>query len=299
MRVALEFNGIQVRGEAALREPLVWPVWFAVDGDAIRALLGDVTASSWVYAPGPQAGTEALGWNRTLVPSGLPESSSGVGLALLYTEGGKSSAATRAQYEAFSERVRQIALDAAAEASGLTPLLPFRSGARLRTPNIAELTKGVERDILVSSGTDDSAADGDVSSDDAAAAFAYVASMLAPLAPGSSVQRKEVTPPPTRVPIDVPILHPELPVAPLPHILPGLETFPGRVLPGPGRVRPTIAARALDDGTVAASLLQFWPVATIARPGSADIRRALPTRATLRDTLRASLTLSGRLSREG
>lgn len=315
MRVALEFNGIQVRGAAALREPLVWPVWFAVDGDAMRALLGDVTASSWVHAPGPQAGADTLGWNRTLVPSGLPESSSGVGLALLYTEGGKSSAATRAQYEAFSERVREIALDAAAEASGLTSLFPFRGGARLRTPNIDQLRKGVEHDILLSP-----EADGDASNDDAAAAFAYVARLLAPLAPGNPVQRDEVTPPATPVEIDPRIMHPVRPIAPLPPFLPGLETLPGRVqpipgrmqpipgrvqpipgrvLPDPGGVRPAPAARPLDEGTVAASLIQFWPVATDARPGIADIRRALPTRTKLRDTLSASLTLNGRLRREG
>lgn len=233
MRVALEFNGIEVRGSVALREPLVWPVWFAVDGDAMRALLGDVTASSWVYAPGPQAGAYPLGWKRTLVPSGLPETSSGVGLALLYTEGGKSSAATRAQYESFSERVRQIALDAAAEASGLTLLLPFRSSTLLRAPNVDELTKGVEHDILVSPGAAE-----DVPNDDAATAFAYVARLLAPLAPGGSVQRDEVTPSAPSAPTDTPIARPVIPIRPLPSILPGLETLPGRVRPVPAPALP-------------------------------------------------------------
>ncbi|MFA7594453.1 MAG: hypothetical protein WCY26_12000 [Thiohalobacteraceae bacterium] len=286
MRVALEFNGVQVRGAIALREPLVWPVWFAVDGDAMRALLGDVTASSWIHAPGPQAGTAALEWNRTLVPSGIPESASGVGLALLYTEGGKSSAAARAQYEAFSERVRQIALDAAAEAAGLAPLLAFRNAGRGQTPNIDALTKGIEHDILVSPGTDHDAPD-----DDAATAFAYVARMLAPLAPGSSVQRKEVTPSPVDVPIDAPIISPVAPSAPVRRVIPGLVTFPERI-------RPNLPRSTLGEGTVAASLIQFWPSANVARLRMTDIRRSLPTRTALRDTLRASLTLSGRLRRE-
>ncbi len=291
MRVALEFNGVQVRGAAALREPLVWPVWFAVDGDAVRALLGDVTASSWVHAPGPQAGAAALGGGRTLVPSGLPDSASGIGLALLYTEGGKSSSAARAQYAAFSDRVREIALDATAQASGLTPLLPFRSRTRGRAPNIDALTRGIEHDILAPSETDDDASD-----DDAVAAFAYVARLLAPLAPGSAGQRSGVTPPTTHVPIDIPVdatvTHPVIPIAPPAPVLPGLVPFPGATRPGPTRL-------ALLDGTVAASLLQFWPASTVARPGMTDIRRALPTRVALRDSLRASLTLSGRLRREG
>lgn len=287
MRVALEFNGVQVRGAAALREPLVWPVWFAVDGDAVRALLGDVTASSWVHAPGPLAGTAALGWDRTLVPSGLPDSASGVGLALLYTEGGKSSSAARAQYAAFSDRVREIALDAAAEASGLTALLPFRSGARRRAPSIDSLTKGVEHDILASRQTDDGESD-----DDAVAAFAHVARMLAPLAPGGVVKRDDVTPPAVHAPIAAPINQPAIPLAPFPPNLPGLVTFPGTTRPGSRRL-------TLDDGTVAASLVQFWPASTVARSGMTEIRRVLPTRMSLRDSLRASLTLNGRLRREG
>ncbi len=281
MRVTLEFNGVQVRGAVALHEPLVWPVWFAVDGDAMRALLGDVTASPCVHAPGPQSGTAALVWDRNLVPSGLPESASGVGLALLYTEGGKSSATAIARYAAFAERVRQVALDAAAEASGLTSLLPFRSRISPRAPNIDELTRGIELDIPAPPEADDAP-------NDDAAAFAHVARLLAPLAPGYSAPPEVATPSAPPALVNTPIARSVIPGAP---VLPGLVRVPGTTRPGTARP-------ALDDGTVAASLVRFWPASTVAAPGMIDIRGAIPTRTALRDTVRASLTLSGRLRRE-
>jgi hypothetical protein len=321
MRVTLELDGVQVRGADALRQPLVWPVWFAVDGEAMRALLGDVTATVPVHAPGPQAGSAPLAWDRTLVPSGLPEAAAGVGLALLYTEGGASDATARTQYAALADRVRAIALDAAATASGLAPLLGLRGGTR--AVDLAALTAGVELEPSARTDPDDDS-DTDDAHDStfthgAAAheAFAHVATLLARVAPGAPVMHTDVTRPTIVAPL------PEVPAPPAPTrpTVPGLVTLPGAVRDGvlrPDALRPEVlrpevlgsgrvvrppagaAARpALAEGTVAASFVQFWPASVVAAREVADIRRALPTRLALRDSLRAALTLSGRVRREG
>ncbi len=323
MRVTLELDGVQVRGADALRQPLVWPVWFAVDGDAMRALLGDVTATVPVHAPGPQAGTAPLAWDRTLVPSGLPESAAGVGLALLYTEGGASDVAARTHYTTLTNRVRALALDAAAEASGLAPLLGVSRRAGGRAVDLASLTAGVELDT--SEGADAEASD-DVDAafthdESAQEAFAHVASLLARVAPGVPVRNTDVTRPTIIAPV------PEVAAPPTPArpTVPGLVTLPGalrdRVLPEgvlreavlreggvPAGVRPDRLVRpptgaatrpVLAEGTVAASFVQFWPASAIGARDVADIRRTLPTRLALRDSLRAALTLSGRVRREG
>ncbi len=319
MRVTLELDGVQVRGADALRQPLVWPVWFAVDGDAMRALLGDVTATVPVHAPGPQAGSTPLAWHRTLVPSGLPDSAAGVGLALLYTEGGAADAGARAQYAALADRARALALDAAAEASGLAPLFGGRAASRGRAVDLAALTAGAELELPDGRDDDEPTSEDEAWQHDAAAheAFTHVATLLARLAPGAPVMHTDVT----RPTIVAPMPEVATPSSPSRPTVPGLVTLPGAVRDGvlrpdalrpdvlrpdvirPGRtVRPpagTAARPALAEGTVAASFVQFWPTAVIAAREVADIRRALPTRLALRDSLRAALTLSGRVRREG
>lgn len=312
MRVTLELDGVQVRGADALRQPLVWPVWFAVDGDTVRALLGDVTATVPVHAPGPQVGSAPLAWARTLVPSGLPESATGVGLAMLYTEGGATDLTARAQYADLTDRVRLMALDAAAEASGLAPLFGRRGNSLGAGVALASLTEGVE--LEASGGAESSPSDVDAAflHDPAAhAAFTHVASLLARLAPGAPVQHTDLT----RPTIVAPMAEVPPPSAPPRPTVPGLVTLPGVLRDGVLRsgvvaervlssnvVRPpvrTAATPTLAEGTVAASFVQFWPTSVVAARDVADIRRTLPTRTALRDSLRAALTLSGRVRREG
>lgn len=318
MRMRLELSGVQVRGAESLRQPLVWPVWFAVDGDAMRGLLGDVTAASPVYAPGPQAGAAPLAWDRTFASAGFPAEAQGVGLALFYTEGGASDAAVRAQYDALVDRVRHLALDAAAEASGLAPLFAFRTHGRPPV-SLKALIAGVDLEHL------DASTDGDGPSlDEANAAFAQVAAMLAHVAPGGRQTHTTVSRPTIHAPV-TDVAAPSAPSTPPVRrpVSPGVVMGPGALpsatmrpeLLRPDLVRPELLRPdlgrpprdgtvvpprqpVLDDGTVAASLVQFWPASLVETREVAEIRRALPTRASLRDTLRASLTLSGRVRRE-
>lgn len=349
MRVTLELDGVQVRGADALRQPLVWPVWFAIDGDTMRALLGDVTATVAVHAPGPQAGGAPLAWDRTLAPSGLPDTVAGVGLALLYTEGGATAETARAQYAGLATRVRSLALAAAAEASGLAPLVGVGRAGRGPAIDLAALTAGVELDAGAradvdtreSAPRDADPRDGDPSSADAPSAeqaedaFAHVAALLARVAPGSALRHTDAI----RPTIIAPVPAPPAPPPPERPDVPGLVTRPGVVRDpvGPGRrpdvirpdaLRPDITRPdlsrldltrpdltrpdrvgpsappgptrpLLSEGTVAVSFAQFWPAAVVATRPVADIRRALPTHSAVREALRASLTLSGRVRREG
>ena len=88
MRIRLSLDGVWSRGAERLREPLLWPVWFAVEDAALRTLAGDLRAADVLYAPGPVAAEQLTPWERRLQLQALPPERALLGLALLYSEGG-------------------------------------------------------------------------------------------------------------------------------------------------------------------------------------------------------------------
>ncbi len=286
MRMSLTFGGVQARGLVSLRQPLVWPVWFAVDGEALLFLLGDAQATRNVHAPGPRGGTVPLAWDRTLVAGGLPDEAVGIGLAMLYTEGGAQRAETLAAYHALQGRVERLATGLAARASGLDPLLgAFGLSSAPSLPDPKRLAGGLEVDVLERDEEPDAAA--------SSAGFRHMAALLARVVPGASTTIAVPNEPPHAVQPTRPGARPT--IGPTPPI-DLRRILDRRVLIDAVRDRaPRVVAPAVKEGTVVSSLLQFWSAADVKPGAQVSVRRALPTRT----ALRTSLMLSGTVRREG
>ncbi len=286
MRMSLTLDGVQARGLVALKQPLVWPVWFAVDGEALLFLLGDARATRNVHAPGPRGGTVPLAWDRTLVAGGLPDETVGIGLAMLYTEGGAQRAETQAAYAALRGRVERLATGLAARASGLDPLLgAFGLSSASALPDPKRLAGGLELDVLEKDEEPDAAA-----SD---AAFRHMAALLARVVPGASTTITVPNEPPTAVPPARPGVR--APIGSMPPI--DLRRIIDRrvLIDAVFDRAPRVVAPSVEEGTVVSSLLQFWSAAAVAPGADVSVRRPLPTRT----ALRTSLMLSGTVRREG
>ncbi len=147
MRVNFVVDSVRIAGTETLREPLVWPAWFAIDGHTIAGLLG--APNPVVHAPGPHPASKAASWDlypglqgmapRTAkdLPDALVKavanSSSGkfhpaIGLGLLLSEGGANHNDTWAAYHELVAQLHGLALAFAAAASGLEGLLAAFGG---------------------------------------------------------------------------------------------------------------------------------------------------------------------------
>lgn len=269
MRLIIELDGVQARGGEGPSEPLVWPVYFAVDDETLLSLAGNLDSSSWIQAPGPQPLDASLSWQRELTTGGLPHGQSRFGYGLLYSAGGTKEPATQAAYQELVATIHALALSLAADATGMGALLAaFGGGFSLdkREPKtrFERLSEGIDPDEL-----------GDELDRDLARSldgFRSVSQLLAPFVPGGKAPatprpgRGEVAEPSGRFP----------------------EARPTSLAAGIGRVSEAA------PGTVLAVTVQAWSADDV--PVGRPIRFSRSLRA--RGAARASLKLSGTLRRE-
>ena len=270
MRLILELDGVQARGGERPSEPLVLPVYFAVDDETLLSLAGNLDSPSWIHAPGPQPQGAALSWQRELTTGGMPPGESRFGYGLLYSAGGAKEPATQAAYQELVATVHALALSQAADATGMGALLAaFGGGFSLdkRKPKtrFEKLSEGVDPDEL-----------GDELDRDLAQSlggFRSVSQLLAPLVPGG---KAPATPKPGRYEVAEPIAR-------------FAEDRPASLAAVIGRVSEAA------PGTVLAVTVQAWNVDDVPVGRPIRISRALRARG----AVRASLKLRGTLRREG
>lgn len=330
MRVSLQLDGVLSRGTEQVPQPMVWPAYFTVDDRALGHLTGDPYAADFVHAPGPQQPEGALSWQRDLQAAMVPREQALVGLGLMYTAGGADLDATWSAYQDMVRRVRAVALREAVRAAGLGPLL-VGFGAAWQPAWLDESEHARMRQQL-SRGFDpqDLSLDDEPALLDGLGAFATLADVmrqrLSPAPVGAAPERdvtlersgfaaglrlrdldlsairtrlQSVVQPPPAPPAMPPTPQPPLRV-PLPPLRPGPFRPPGPIHPGPlnpGPVAPAPPAPTLAQlapGTVVAMTVQAWNAQALDAGAPTVLDRALPAR----NTLRASLTLSGRLTRE-
>jgi len=270
VRLILELDGVQVRGGERPSEPLVWPVFFAVDDATLLSLAGNLDSPGWMHAPGPLSERGILPWQRELSTGGMPPGQSRFGYGLLYSSGGAKEPATQAAYQELVSTVHALALSHAADATGMSALLAAFGGGfsldkdRPRT-TLDKLAKGIDPDELGNELDRDLARSLD--------GFRSVSQLLAPLAPGG---KAPATPKPDRRDVAEPIVRrAEERSAPLATVI--------------GRVSEA------EPGTVLAVTVQAWNADDV--PVDRPIRISRTLRA--RGAVRASLKLSGTLRREG
>jgi hypothetical protein len=262
-------DGVQARGGERPSEPLVWPVFFAVDDATLLSLAGNLDSPGWIHAPGPQPEGALLSWQRELSTGGMPPGQSRFGYGLLYSAGGAKEPATQAAYQELVATVHALALSQAADATGMGALLAaFGGGFSLdkREPRarLEKLSEGIDPDEF-----------GDELDRDLARSldgFRSVSQLLAPLVPGG---KASTTRRPDRREVAEPIARPA-------------EDRPAS-LAAIGRV-----SRA-EPGTVLAVTVQAWNADDVLVGRPIRIGRALRARG----AARASLKLSGTLRREG
>lgn len=268
MRLILELDGVQARGGERPSEPLVWPVFFAVDDTTLLSLAGNLDTPHWIHAPGPQAERADLSWQKELSTGGILPGQSRFGYGLIYSAGGAKDPATQAAYRELVATVHALALSQAADATGMGALLAafggnFSLDKRAPGRRFDKLADGIDPNEL-----------GDELDRDLARGldgFRTVSQLLAPLAPGGKAPAR---PKPDRGDAAEPIqIAEERP--------PPFATSLGRV-------------SEAAPGTVLAATLQVWNADELPVGRPIKISRALRARG----AVRASLKLSGTLLRE-
>lgn len=270
----LQLGDVRARGDERIDNPTCWPIYFALDDTTLRFLAGDVAASDWMHAPGAAAPGSELVWQHDFPDYGASLQYGRIGYGLLYSAGGANDAATQSAYQTLVATVHALVLGHAAQENGMAALLAAFGGRyapddSVKSPNLDVLTDGIDP-IRLADEVDTSLTQG-------LEVFRTVAEDLMPLVPGVAVpaERARLKPakPITRVytPTVAARFRPVFPFGPV---------FPPR-------------ASTVTPGTVVAVTLQAWRVSEIPLDKPIKFARPLPTR----DALRASLRLSGRLSR--
>jgi hypothetical protein len=240
VRLSLRFGVVQSGGEP-IREPLHWPVFFAVDDPALRFLAGDVASSDWLHAPGPLSGDDAPAWIREVAVDGVAGAGY-LGFGLMYSDGGATDEATQAVHDELVATLHTLALDHVAHASGLGVMLgAFGSTTfedRRGEPPLDRLRDGLDPEKL--SGEIDQGVKNGIG------AFRAVRDSLLPFTPGVPVTSLSTG---------------------------GNLTT---TLAAARQPRPRIVAA--EAGRVVAVTVQAWRVEEIAAKGAIEIRRELPVR---------------------
>lgn len=268
MQLQLQLDDVQARGGERIGNPTHWPVYFTLDDTTLRSLAGDVAASDWMHAPGAAAAGSKLVWQHAFPDHAASRRRGRIGYGLLYSAGGANDASTQAAYQELVATVHTLVLGHAARENGLAALLAAFGGRYApddpgQGPDLDRLRNGIDPDRL--------SGELDTGLTQGFEAFRAVAQALMPLVPGAAGHAKADP------------LNPVTPVT-------GLRTTTAAA-----SFKPAVAARAsrLAPGTVVAVTLQAWRVDEIPLDKPLEFARPLPTRG----VLRASLRLSGRLSR--
>lgn len=151
MRIELQLDHVQVRGEERIEDPTHWPVFFAADDAPLLALAGDVDASAWMQAPGAAPTGSVLSWQYRSGPR--PPSSMWIGYALMFTVGGAKDPKALAAYASLQADVYALVTSHAARLAGLAPLLAAFGGAHdvdggSRPVDLDRLRKGIDPERL-------------------------------------------------------------------------------------------------------------------------------------------------------
>jgi hypothetical protein len=310
MRFHLELEKISFRGAERPRDPVLWPVWFAVDDAALRSLAGDPTADP-VHSPGPirpPARGAISRWDRAVSANALPPEHALVGFGLLLTAGGLESAPVWDAYQELADLLHALALTETARAAHFLPLLEAFGAEEAkaeadRAALLAALREGLSPEALRRTV--------DAGLRERLGALRGVGHMLGRLLPEASptpraaaeaavlagLRARDITAslPETGRPGPGPEGTPAGARPEPPFPIPG-PLLPGGLPPGAGRIPVPGPAGIgdLPDGTVVAGTVQAWRTGDLPPGRTTRIDRPLPA---LR-TMRASLALSGSIHRE-
>lgn len=125
---SISLDGMASEGAEQVREPWVWPIWFAVDDGTLRAVAGDVTAQGHVCAAEPlvMSARSGIAWQRAGSLRVVPRGRALMGVAVLVSAG--VTDATREVQRMVVDRLRGLMLAQAAAASGLSALMAAYGG---------------------------------------------------------------------------------------------------------------------------------------------------------------------------
>lgn len=268
MHVRLQLDPVTERG-IRVESATHWPIFFVSGVSTLQWLSGDLGSTDWLYTPGAAIQPTELVWRRAVADRGEMLRRARIGFGLVYSAGGAGSVQLEIEYQALAATVHALVLSHAAEESGVQPLLAAFGGREWqqdRGPSavLDRLRNGVDPDQLEGQF--------DRGLVEQFAALRSIEQALSPLTPGVVG----------------------------PGAVGGGGLDPGRdVVVGPpleSRIsapkKPESTSR-LESGSVVAVTLQTWRVDEIPVDRPLDFSRSLPTRG----AKRASLTLSGRLSR--
>jgi hypothetical protein len=277
----------------------MWPVFFGVGDSLIRFLMGDLSAGDYVFATGPQQGDTAT-WQGDLPISAIGPEQSLIGLALHYTEGGARDDDAQTRYQELAAWTRAGLLSLAARSFGLSPLLAAfgasgddENEAFARPQLLQGLDPDVERERL------------DSGLREGVSAFMPTADALRPFRGGTAATLSNAGGAAPSSPD-----RPDRGAGPGlgPVTLPRVADIARRLSERAPRVsRPPIVDRLIPDrlipdrffpapsGTVAAAILQAWPIREVDGGDALVVSRPLQSRS----VQRLSLVMRTTIRREG